>query len=91
MAERPVAPGTSSEIARHVGDVPKALTFSVERSVTPKTIQTLLERVYVMAGCRNCGLLGFDIRFQVVDPAIRTEFKGIDGLVDVSAAASLRG
>ena len=92
MADKPVAPETSSEI-RGIGDVPKRLTFSLEKGVTRDDIQKLLEKVYTKAGCRNCGLLGYDVHLQVVDPVIRTEFKslGIDTLVDVSAAASLRG
>lgn len=91
MADKPVPPDTSSEIPRSIGDVPKALTFSLEKSVTRDAIQALLEKVYTMAGCRNCGLLGYDVRLQVVNPAIRTDFKGIDGVVDVTTAASLRG
>ena len=91
MADKPVPPETSSEIARNVGDVPRTITFSLEKGVTRKTIDALFERVYNLAGCRNCGLMGFDIHLQVVDPAIRSEFKGIEGVVDVSAAASLRG
>jgi hypothetical protein len=91
MAERPVSAEPTSEGARGAaGTLPRTLTFAVERNITSKNIQALLERVYGMAGCRTCGLLGFDIRLHVVDPAIRTEFKGIDGLADVSQDLNLR-
>jgi hypothetical protein len=89
MAERPVSPEPTSEVTRGAGAVPRSLTFAVERNITSKNIQALLEKVYTMAGCRTCGLLGFDIRFHVVDPAIRTQFQGIDGLADVSEDATL--
>jgi hypothetical protein len=84
MADKPVAPESSSELGRIAGRPTQILNFSLEKRVTKQGIQSLLEKVYELAGCRNCGLLGFDVRFHAIDPDMRAQFQGIDGLVDVS-------
>jgi hypothetical protein len=88
MADKPVSSKASSELGSSAGGRPQQLlTFAVEEQITSKNIQKLLERVYVLAGCRDCGLVGYDVRLQLVNPAIRTEFKGIEGVADVNIAA----
>ena len=68
---------------QNLGRATQRLNFSFEKGITPKSIEAILQKVYLEAGCRSCGLLGFDIRFQVIDPESLAAFQGIDHLVDV--------
>lgn len=69
-----------------LGRATQRLNFSLDKTITSKSIDAILQKVYIEAGCRACGLLGFDIRFQVIDPESLGAFQGIEKLVNVSAA-----
>ena len=68
----------------------QSLSFTLEHRVTDKSIQALLTKLYNAAGCRNCGLVGYDVHLHVVDPASRAQFQDIEGLLDVSSLAGVR-
>jgi hypothetical protein len=61
----------------------ESLSFTLSEKVTDKNIQAVLQRIYNRAGCRGCGLLGFDVHLHVINPATRAEFGEVEGLVDV--------
>jgi hypothetical protein len=85
MAERPPE---GAPLSRQAAVSPaRVLNFTVDKAITPADINTILEKVYRLAGCRGCGLVGFDVRLQVADPALRQEFEGIKGLVNVATIA----
>ena len=86
MADKPVPADSSSELGRIAGRPTQILEFAIEKRITAENIDGLLKKVYVLAGCRNCGLLGFDVRLHVIDPETRTQFQGIDGLVGVTTS-----
>jgi hypothetical protein len=75
---------------QNLGRATQSLNFSLEKGITPQSIEAILQKVYLAAGCRSCGLVGFDIRFHVIDPESRAQFQGIENLVDVSTAIEAR-
>jgi hypothetical protein len=48
----------------------RSLHFAVKGGVQAKTVHAALDRIFVLAGCRTCGLNGIlDLRINVVNPA----------------------
>jgi len=86
MADKPVTSESTSELGRFAGRPTQVLSFSFDKRITAQGVQAALEKVYGFAGCRSCGLQGFDVRLHVIDPEARTQFQGIDGLIDVSTS-----
>lgn len=68
----------------------QSLSFTLEPGAQDKNIAALLQKVYGMAGCRSCGLVGWDIHLHVINPASREQFKEVAGLLDVNAVAGVR-
>ena len=68
----------------------QSLSFTLDHGVQDKTIAAVLQKVYGLAGCRTCGLLGFDIHLHVINPAAREQFQEVAGVLDVNAVGGVR-
>jgi hypothetical protein len=51
----------------------------VSEKVDLKELQTVIERVVGLAGCRTCGLVGIDLLFRGGDP-IEQQFGDLPGI-----------
>lgn len=84
MTDQPVSRSAGSEAAAKSLRQTQILNFTLDRRINAESVNKLLERVYVLAGCPACGFGGFDIHFHVVDPAQLKQFQGIEHVTDVS-------
>lgn len=67
---------------------PVRMSIRLKKNVKKEQVNALLERIYKLSGCPNCGLNGFDLQLvneAVVNPAVN-ELAGADlaGVAGVS-------
>lgn len=55
------------------------LQLTFKEGITAKSVHDALDRIFKLHGCISCGLLGIDLRLQVVDPAIK-QIQVIEGV-----------
>jgi len=66
-----------------MSDTPKAATsqpsrrisLTIRRDAKPEQIHRTLDQIFKLSGCLACGLLGFDLHFYGVDPAIEHQLE----------------
>ena len=62
----------------------KTVTLQFEEGVKATEIQAALEKIYKESGCLACGLVGFDLKFDVrVNEPLFTRFKDISAVRNV--------
>jgi hypothetical protein len=59
------------------------IDLEISPTITPDRIQAVLERIYKLAGCPACGLGGFDVRLNVIQPEL-AELRQIEGIHNVT-------
>ena len=69
----------------NLGHPVQSIRLSLKKDITAEQIQQALGEIYKAAGCHRCGLLGFDVRLQVIDPPLQSQFDKIGGVAGVSA------
>lgn len=55
------------------------LDISLAGSVKAETVHAALDRIFEMAGCRACGLVGIDLTFRGDDPILE-RFADLEGI-----------
>jgi hypothetical protein len=68
-------------------DTPKAaspaqsrrITLAIRRGAKPEQIHRTLDQIFKLSGCLACGLLGFDLHFYGVDPAVEHQLELPEG------------
>jgi hypothetical protein len=62
----------------------KSITLTFHEGVKASEIQATLEKIYKESGCLACGLVGFDLRFDVVsNPPLFERFADIRAVRNV--------
>jgi hypothetical protein len=57
----------------------RVVAITVEPNVTAADVHQTLDRIFHLAGCPGCGLLGFDVSL-LGDPGIRQSIEEIPGV-----------